>query len=291
VRCPDETTFHRVLTSVEPALLERALLAWQEQVLGPSADPAIVFDGKKLRHAQGELVSAIGAQSGRWLGTVSTEQKSNEIPAARALLQKVEVAGQTVLADALHMQIETAPQLLFEHGADCVFPVKGNQKTPRTRSLRREVNRGCREIRALESQATTPEATGVPGAQQIARRRRRVRRAGKSSTETVCLIGSRPPPTLPAQELAELERAYWTIESALHYRLDEVLDEDRRRVRTPRAAHVPGMFRASPSASLAQRKRTRQRTSTRDFHDHLRAANARRAHRLVTAAAPTSWRP
>lgn len=132
VRCPDETTFHRVLTQVEPACLERALLAWQAQVLGPAPDTAIILDGKKLRHAQGvELVSAIGAASGRWLGTVCTEENSNEIPAARTLLQKVDVAGKTVLADALHTQVETAQQILYEHGGDYVFTVKDNQKTLR----------------------------------------------------------------------------------------------------------------------------------------------------------------
>jgi hypothetical protein len=137
--------------------------------------------------------------------------------------------------------------------------------------------------------------TCFPGAQQIARLRRRVRRQGRSSTETVYLISSRPLATLPAAELGHLKRAYWTIESALHYRLDEVLDEDRSRVRTPRAAHVLGMFRRLVVSFalpwLAQRKQTRKRASTRDFHDHLRAANARRAHLLVTTDAPTSWRP
>ncbi len=132
VRCPDETTFHRVLTQVEPAALERALLAWQEQVLGPAQDTAILIDGKKLRHARGvELVSALGAQSGRWLGTVCTEDKSNEIPAARALLEKVDVTGKTVVADALHTQVETAQQILYEQGGDYVFTVKDNQKTLR----------------------------------------------------------------------------------------------------------------------------------------------------------------
>jgi hypothetical protein len=132
VRCPDETTFHRVLTSVSPAALERALLAWQEQVLGPPPDSALILDGKKLRHAQGvELVSAIGAQSGRWLGTVCTAANSNEIPAARTLLQKVDVSGKTVLADALHTQVETAQQILYELGGDYVFTVKENQKTLR----------------------------------------------------------------------------------------------------------------------------------------------------------------
>ncbi len=92
---------------------------------------------------------------------------------------------------------------------------------------------------------------------------------------------------------------YWSIESALHYRLDEVLDEDKSRVRTPKAAYVLGMFRRL-AVSLAiswlkKKKLTRKRASTRDFHDHMhdhmRATNGRHAHLLVTANNPTSWLP
>jgi predicted transposase YbfD/YdcC len=132
VRCPDETTFYRVLEGVDEALLERALLAWQQQILGPAQDTVIALDGKKLRHAQGvELVSAIGVQSGRWLGTVRTANKSNEIPAARNLLAKLDLVGKTVVADALHTQVETAQQIVFDGGGDYVFTVKDNQKTLR----------------------------------------------------------------------------------------------------------------------------------------------------------------
>jgi hypothetical protein len=130
VRCPDETTFFRVLRGVDEKLLERALLAWQEQVLGPAQDSLIAVDGKKLRHARGvELVSAIGTQSGRWLGTVCTEAKSNEIPAARELLGRMDIVGKTIVCDALHTQIETAQQIVFEGGGDYIFTVKDNQKT------------------------------------------------------------------------------------------------------------------------------------------------------------------
>lgn len=122
-----------------------------------------------------------------------------------------------------------------------------------------------------------------------------MRRHGRASTETVYLLSSRPVAELPAPTLAALKRGYWTIESALHYRLDEVLEEDRSRVRTPNAALVLGLFRRlSVSFALpwlAARKKRKRRTSTRDFHDHLRADHARRAHLLVTAAAPTSWLP
>ena len=127
VRCPGESTFKRVLPHVAAPALERALLRWQEQVLGPSPDKLVIVDGKSLRHAHVELVSAVNGQ-GRWLGTVAVQQKSNEIPAARAQLAKVELNGKTVLADALHTQVETVQQVLFEGGGDYVMTVKENQK-------------------------------------------------------------------------------------------------------------------------------------------------------------------
>lgn len=127
IRCPGESTFKRVLPQIDTTALERALLLWQEQVLGPSQDKLVIADGKTLRHAHVELVSAVNG-SGRWLGTVAVKEGSNEIPAARELLAKVSVENKTTLADALHTQIETAQQILFEGGGDYALTVKENQK-------------------------------------------------------------------------------------------------------------------------------------------------------------------
>jgi hypothetical protein len=127
IRCPSESTFKRMLPRIDAAALERALLLWQEQVLGPSADKVVVVDGKALRHAHLELVSAVDGQ-GRWLGTSAVQPGSNEIPAARQLLSKVSVQNKTALADALHTQIDTAQQILFEGGGDYALTVKENQK-------------------------------------------------------------------------------------------------------------------------------------------------------------------
>src|SRR6266542_3380807 len=117
IRCPGESTFKRMLPRIQAAALERALLHWQDQVLGVSQDPLVIVDGKTLRHAHVELVSAVNVQ-GRWLGTVPVKAGSNEIPAARELLAKVPVNHKTALADALHTQLETAQQILFEGGGD-----------------------------------------------------------------------------------------------------------------------------------------------------------------------------
>jgi predicted transposase YbfD/YdcC len=131
-RCPGVTTFFRILNEVDELALELALLAWQDQVLGPVQDRIIALDGKELRHSQGgELVSAVGAESGRWLGTVRTPDKTNEITAARTLLerlnQRLDLSGKVIVLDALHTNQETARLIVQELGADYLFTVKANQ--------------------------------------------------------------------------------------------------------------------------------------------------------------------
>jgi hypothetical protein len=127
VRCPGVTPFRTVLSGVDASAVERALLRWQDQVLGPAQDQLVIVDGKTLRHAQVELVSAVNGQ-GRWLGTVPVKAGSNEIPATRELLGHLELVNKTTLADALHTQVQTVQQVLFEGGGDYALTVKENQK-------------------------------------------------------------------------------------------------------------------------------------------------------------------
>ena len=128
IRCPKKTTFTRVLHEVDHDLIERVLLRWQDQILGPRQDRMVIFDGKKVRHAGVEIVNAVDSQ-GRFLGSVITASKSNEIPAARQLLAKQDLEGKIVVADAMHTQDETGQLILFEKGADYLLTVKGNQST------------------------------------------------------------------------------------------------------------------------------------------------------------------
>jgi len=127
IRCPGVTPFRDVLIGVNARALEQALLLWQEHLLGPTQDKLVIVDGKTLRHAHVQLVSAVDGQ-GRWLGTVPVPEGSNEIPAARQLLGQLELTDKTTLADALHTQVETVQQVLFEGGGDYLLTVKDNQK-------------------------------------------------------------------------------------------------------------------------------------------------------------------
>lgn len=128
VRCPKKTTFTRLLHQVDEETLERVLVEWQNQILGPSQDRIVIVDGKKVRHGGVEIVNAVDS-SGRFLGSVITQSKSNEIPAARQLLSQLDLRGKIVLSDALHTQDQTQRLILYEKGGDYLAMVKGNQPT------------------------------------------------------------------------------------------------------------------------------------------------------------------
>ena len=133
---PKETTFQRVLARLDAAAFERVLIGWDLQRAGPAAgDDQLAIDGKAQRGStphvdderKAQLVSAQSQPSGRVLGTVAVEEKSNEIPAARALLEKLgPLDGKLVMLDALHTCQETLRLIHQDHGADFLIPVKGN---------------------------------------------------------------------------------------------------------------------------------------------------------------------
>jgi len=130
-RAPGETTFFRLLSHLKPPELEKALLQWQDHVLGkrdPQGDE-VALDGKELLNSQGlKLASAYSVTDGRWLGSEPIAQGSNEIPAVQQLLGRLQIEGSLVTADALNTQSETARIIVEDRGADYLLPVKGNQK-------------------------------------------------------------------------------------------------------------------------------------------------------------------
>lgn len=106
------------------------------------------------------------------------------------------------------------------------------------------------------------------------------------------LITSADPAQWSALELLRCRRRYWGIEAG-HQRLDATLDEDRSRVRTPKAMTVLGMFRrmalSFACAWLDDPLRRKRKLCTRDFLHHLNAHNARTAFALVTSLNPRAW--
>jgi len=131
----------------------------------------------------------------------------------------------------------------------------------------------------------------------IARLKRRVRRKGKKTTETVYLISSLTSEQLQALGWLKLKRGYWVIESRLHHILDVTMDEDRSRMRQPNGALVMGMFRrVAVSFALAWREKERarkpkSRVSARSFQKsfHRRDGGPERLRALIFSKTPVSW--
>jgi hypothetical protein len=127
---PAESTFQRALAAVDHRGFEPLLLQWQNQQLGPASDPLIAIDGKHLRRSGGLAVaSAIGQPSQRVHATVALKKNQSEILAVRQLLQQTEFTDQLLALDSLHTQHETLHQILYDHGADYLVPLKENQPT------------------------------------------------------------------------------------------------------------------------------------------------------------------
>jgi hypothetical protein len=125
---PSENAVYRVLKAVPVMEFQQAVWSWQKALHGSEDGGVVVLDGKTLRGSQGtQLVGAINAQSGRTLGVEAVASKSNEIPAAQTLLDRLELDGTIALMDALHTQVVTARQIVQEGGGDYVLFVKGNQ--------------------------------------------------------------------------------------------------------------------------------------------------------------------
>ena len=103
----------------------------------------------------------------------------------------------------------------------------------------------------LDCREASPQRVGFPGVQTIGRLRRRVRRQGQKTTETVYLISSLTLAQMDAAGFLKLKRGYWVIESRLHHALDVTLREDHSRVRQSQ-----GRLRPKPVSSAGGQLRS-----------------------------------
>ena len=134
-RPPSDSTFFRVLNRLDAAEFDLRIGQWMiaQEI---SILQGLAVDGKCLRgsgRTDGKPLQLLSAVSHRLRLTVAQEpiqEKSNEIPAIKPLLNKLPKAmleGTMITADALHCQQETTRFITQELGADYLLGLKGNQ--------------------------------------------------------------------------------------------------------------------------------------------------------------------
>jgi hypothetical protein len=119
-----------VLQKVPLDQVEKIVLQWQHELLGPvPATDAVVIDGKELRGGDVMLVNAIAQPSQQLLGVEAVDKKTNEIPTARTLIERLDLNGKLTQLDGLHTQHATVHQILYEKGGDYSLILRENQPT------------------------------------------------------------------------------------------------------------------------------------------------------------------
>jgi len=256
---PSESTIRRVLQAVDAETLDKVVSAWLIARCAPTpsgtstAAPAarvIAIDGKSARGARGpdgravHLLAAFDQASGVVLGQSVVDGKTNEITAFAPLLDRVDIAGAIVTADALHTQHRHA-EYLTSRGAHYVLTVKRNQpglhrqlaalpwaQVPAL-DVTRDKGHGRVESRSLKVVAVTA-GIGFPHAHlalQITRRSRSL--AGRRwRTETVYAVTDLGWHDTRPDQLAEVIRGHWGIENRLHWVRDVTFAEDHSQVRS-----------------------------------------------------------
>lgn len=263
-QAPDESTLRKLFARLDADMLDRALGLWmftRTALIGGRR--VIALDGKTVRGARTRpngkaphLIAAFDHAAGAVLGQVAVDAKSNEIPAARTLLEWLDLDGAVLTLDAMHTQTDTATTIL-DAGGTYVFTVKGNARRLHaqlkqlpwkdmiaTRAV--TTGRGQRVTRTIKV-ADAPSWVDFPGAAQVAQVRRTVTRNGNKSVEVVYLITSADRQDASPETLAAWVRGHWGIENRLHYVRDTAWDEDRSQVRT---GHAPRVMAACRNAAI-----------------------------------------
>jgi predicted transposase YbfD/YdcC len=271
-RAPDLVTIWRILTAVDPLLLDRAIGQWLARVLsvrrrkGRARRRVLAVDGKSVRgardHADPEdralhLMGCIEHDSGVVLAQVAVDGKTNEIPMFSDLLDEIDDLNDVlVTADALHAQREHATYL-HGRGAHYLITVKGNQPKlhQQLRSLpwkdvpigHTQTGRAHGRIEKRTLKVVTI-AAGIlfPHAAQAIQVVRRTRRRGTKKTwqnETVYAITSLPAEQAQPGDLAHWIRSHWSIENRLHWVRDVTYTEDASQARTGTGPHIMATLR------------------------------------------------
>ena len=127
---PSEAVFQRVLQAMPRSQIEALAIQWQNDLLGPvPATDAVVIDVKEIRGGDVLLVNAIAQPSQRLLGVEPVDNKTNEIPTARTLIDRLDLSGKMTQLDGLHTQHQTVHQILYDKGGDYTLILRVNQKT------------------------------------------------------------------------------------------------------------------------------------------------------------------
>jgi predicted transposase YbfD/YdcC len=258
-RMPAHTTIRDIIQGTSGTELEQSFREYSALLAESDAQKQFMgCDGKVLRgsfdHFKDQkavqILSAFVTNSRLILAHEEIATKTNEIPMAQALMEKLGLSGYIFTFDALHCQEKTL-QTAQETGNEVIVQVKGNQKTlfndcqtisettfpdevyqePVTKARNRIESRKV-EIFISPSLTDDQKWALVKVVVKVERYRQvfdTKTKTWKNSDETSFYISTI---VLSAQEFCQAIRNHWGIENRNHHVRDVTLGEDKSRIRT-----------------------------------------------------------
>lgn len=275
---PSHDTFSRVFALLDPQQLNQGFQQWVASLCEGVPIKRVAIDGKTLRGSgKGKggarkalhLVHAWAQEQHLLLGTVATDEKSNEITAIPQLLNVLDLHGAFVTIDAIGCQTEIATQIRKQKG-HYVLAVKENQphlyedidrlwqqvveqeQSPLVVSFAQTQEQGhgrgetrycsvLTDLRGIRDQERWQDLQSIV---VIVSEREQ---EGKSVSERRYYISSRK---ASAKTFLAVIRGHWGVENSLHWVLDVVFAEDAHRCANLRAAANFALLRRLALAAL-----------------------------------------
>ena len=266
---PSKATLTRVIAFLNPEQLSLSVVSIVKTLI-KNKEQQIMLDGKAIKSTDAiktieKMMNIVTAytDTGISLGQITVDNKSNEIPAVRMLIDMLDVKDKVITADAMHCQKETAARIIENQG-DYVLQLKANQGnfyqdvyamfeekymcdskkedeyeifTTIEKSHGRIETRTCYVLNNIEYfEGYFKEWKKL---KKIFAIKIEIEQNGEKTVETSCYLSSKD---TNAENLMKYARNHWKIES-MHHILDVSYDEDRCKLLTKKAQENINIFR------------------------------------------------
>ena len=258
---PSEPTLSRIENGINDCAMADRMQEFSEKYRGKllsecGIGETICIDGKAQRGTvrdngrNPDIVSAYSYNTGIVLATEACREKSNEITAVPLLLDKIDISGKTITADAMSMQKDIIDTIRRNRG-EFLIELKANQRSLRygvedcikgltpayTYTVGPELGHGrieTRTYRIYDGLEIIADKQKWGGNMTIVEYESHtvIKSTGVCTSEKRLYVSSLP---IDTPSLGHLVRSHWSIES-MHWGLDVNLKQDSIKRKTPRAA-------------------------------------------------------
>ena len=266
---PSKATLTRIFVMIDPKWLGLSIVGIVQSLI-KEKHSQIMIDGKAIKSTDAiksieKMMNIVTAYTNTGVSLLqkTVDNKTNEIPAVKELIDMLDVKGMIITADAMHCQKETAEKIV-NNGGDYVLQLKANQKgfyndvyAMFDDKYMDETDKNCEyEIYRTEEKSHgrierricyvlneiaffTDYLANWKGLKKIFAVVREVEKDNKVTKEISCYLSSK---NTTAENLLSYTRKHWEIES-MHHILDVTYDEDRCKLLSQRGQENLNIFR------------------------------------------------